>query len=126
MSSSVIVIHITDITSQSADALNNTVLALRRELLDIQGVQLVEQKRETTAEGAKSGSAIILGTLVISFSSSVPVLREIRGFFHDWLRRNDGKRATIQISGKLIDISGLSEEAIERLAGQTSGNDGDD
>lgn len=115
MNADIIELRITDDRSQNAERLNETVLALRKELLGLQSVRSAEQAKDPSKEGAKSGVAIIVGTLLVSIRYSAPALQEVRGFLNDWLRRNDGKRVTLKIKNKSIDITGMSEKEVERL-----------
>ena len=81
------------------------------------------QETSQPPQGAKGGVAVTIATLLVSLRYSAPALREMRGFFNDWLRRNDGKKITYKVNGKSIDFLGLPEKAIEQLINSDADSD---
>jgi hypothetical protein len=119
----VIEIRIADDVSQNPERLNRAVLALRRELLGLECVSSADQAASPAPRGAKSGVIIDIATLLVGVRYSAPALKEISGFFGDWLRRNDGKRVIMKLKDKEFDITGMSEKEISRLIETDAGKD---
>jgi len=118
-------IRITDRQSQDPDRLDALVLAMRRELLDIHGVHAAQTPQAAPGERTKSGTVEIIGCLVIAISATRPILTELRLFFHDWLRRNDGTCVHFEHEGQNIDLMGLPTETIEKLLVKRQDDDRD-
>lgn len=108
-------IDVTDDRSTDDNRLNESVLALRRELLDIPDVRSVKPSPSALEERAKSGSAQIVGSLLLTMSISTPSLTVLLKFLREWLKRNEGKRVTLKRKGEVIEIAGLSEGSIKEL-----------
>lgn len=106
-------IDLTDDRSHDPGGLDAATIELRRELIDIPAVHQAEAADGEPVADAKSGYAEVVGSLVVTLSVSAHTLRQLRGFFHEWLRRNDGKHLRLESNGKTIDITGLSASEIE-------------
>jgi hypothetical protein len=109
-----VTLSIVDQRSSDADLLELSVQSLRKDLLEITGIYDIPSQK-VAPPNAKGAVEEIIGTLVIAVPASVPVLKEMRVLLHDWLHRNDGKRVRIEVAGKVIDVTGLSDEILEGL-----------
>jgi hypothetical protein len=115
MTSEILTIDVTDDRSTDKNRLDESALALRRELLDIPDVRSVEPSTGVPKEGAKSGSAQIAGSLLVTMSISGTSLTVLVRFLRDWLKRNDGKKVTVTRNGESVEITGLSEDSIKEV-----------
>jgi hypothetical protein len=111
-----VILVIEDERSSDSELLEASVLALREEILSIVGIQDGPIRSTAPPPHSKGGVAGLLGTLIITVPASMPILRELRTILRDWLHRNDGKHIRLEIGGVVIDASGLSDDALERLA----------
>lgn len=107
----------------NADEMELAVLALRRELADLACVHGIETTPTNAPHSAKSSGGAELGILLASVSGGAGAVRYLMLFLRDWLRRNTNKHVKIEIGNKTLDLSGLSEPAIERLVQEWYGGD---
>jgi hypothetical protein len=114
MTYDIVSINVMDARSDDKSRLDESVLALRRELLDIPDVASVQPSRGILEERAKSGSAQIVGSLLVTISSTTSLTVLLR-FLREWLKRNEGKKVTLNRKGEVIEIAGLSEGSIKEL-----------
>src|SRR6266404_6915760 len=114
MTYDIVSINVMDARSDDKSRLDESVLALRRELLDIPDVASVQPSRGIPEERAKSGSAQIVGSLLVTMSSTTSLTVLLR-FLREWLKRNEGKKVTLNRKGEVIEIAGLSEGSIKEL-----------
>jgi Effector Associated Constant Component 1 len=115
MEAETVTISVSDDRSSDESRLDESVLALRRELSDVPGVRSVTPRATLPGERARSASAHIVGSLLVSMSISAPSVTFLIRFLHEWLRRNDGKRITVTRDGHTIDLAGLSDETIKEI-----------
>lgn len=106
---------IADDSSYDPELLEASVLSLREEILTIAGIQDLMPQSVVTPARSKGGADGLVGTLVIAVPASIPVLRELRMLLRDWLHRNDGKKVRLEIGGTILDATGLSDDALEKL-----------
>lgn len=97
------------------DELERALLDLRHDLMDLSCVEAVERAQSVAPSSAKSPSGTELGILIATISGTGTVIRYVTLCLRDWLRRNSDKRIRVNIDDKLIDVSGLSEQAIVRI-----------
>ena len=116
---------IEDERSLDPELLEASVLSLREELLTIAGIHDSTARNIATHPHSKGGAEGLVGTLIIAVPASMPILRELRTMLHDWLHRNDGKRIRLEIDGTVIDASGLSDDALEKLVARRMPSDAD-
>jgi len=109
-----VTIDVADTKSADKSRLDESVLALRRELLDIPGVGSVQPSPGVPEERAKSGTAQIVGSLLVTMSSTTS-LTVLLKFLREWLKRNEGKKVTLNRNGEVFEIAGLSEGSIKEL-----------
>jgi hypothetical protein len=102
-----------------------SVLSLREELLAIPGIRDLMPHDAVRPPRSKGGSAELVGTILMAIPASMPVLRELRITLHDWLHRNDGKQVRLEINGAVVDATGLSDDALEKLVIRGIVSDGD-
>jgi hypothetical protein len=115
MESEALTIQVTDERSVDAGRLDESLLALRQELLEMRDVRSVNPSPAAPQQHAKSGSGQLVGSLLVTLSLSAPSLTILLKFLHEWLKRNEGKRVRLKHQGELIEIEGLSERSIKEL-----------
>jgi hypothetical protein len=81
---------------------------LRDELLELD-VERVDYRRGPAPDGAKSGAAVSLGTLVIALSDSA-VLAAAVGVLRAWVRRGSGRKVTVRLGEDKLEIKGTLDE----------------
>jgi hypothetical protein len=81
---------------------------LRAELLDLD-VERVDYAEGTVPDGAKSGTAVSLGTLVVTLSDSA-VLAAAVGVLRAWVRRGSGRKVTVTLGRDKLEIKGTLDE----------------
>jgi hypothetical protein len=115
MASDEVTIEVTDDQSSDKARLDDSVLQLREQLLDIPHVGSVRSSLSVPEESAKSSSAYIVGSLVVTMSVSASSFTVLFKFLREWLKRNEGKKVTLTRKGEVIEIAGLSESSIKEL-----------
>jgi hypothetical protein len=115
MASDEVTIEVTDDQSADKARLDNSVLQLREQLLDIPYIGSVRSPLGVPDESAKSSSAHIVGSLLVTISVSASSFTVLFKFLREWLKRNEGKRVTLKRKGEVIEIAGLSENSIKEL-----------
>jgi Effector Associated Constant Component 1 len=81
---------------------------LRAELLEV-GVERVDYGTGLVPSGAKSGTAVSLGTIVVTLSDSA-VLAALVGVLRTWARRGSDRKVTIQLGKDKLEIKGTLDE----------------
>lgn len=110
-----VTVLISDEYSSDSDLLQTSVLSLREELLEIDGIYDLTPRGINAPAHSKSGAAALVGALTLAVPASMPVLREFRMMLRDWLHRNDGKHARLEVDGRIVDVTGLSDDTLEKL-----------
>jgi hypothetical protein len=77
---------------------------LRDELLALD-VDKVDYAAAMVPSGAKSGTAISLGTMIVTLSDSA-VLAAVVGVLRAWVRRGSDRKVTIQLGKDKLEIKG--------------------
>lgn len=98
----------------TGDRLDESVLQLRQELLDFPHVRSVKPSLSASEERTKSGSAQIVGSLLLTMSISTSSLTVLLKFLRDWLKRNEGKKVTLKRKGESIENSRAFREVHQR------------
>ena len=116
---------VVDERSADPELLEVSVLSLREELLAIPGIRDLMPHSTAAPPGSKGAPAELVGAMLMAIPASMPVLRELRITLHDWLHRNDGKQVRLEINGVVVDATGLSDDALEKLVARGITSDGD-
>jgi hypothetical protein len=89
---------------------------LRRELLALD-VADVRRGAEAAAapDGARGLDIETIGTLLVSLVTAPEMLRAVVGTIRDWLGRSRARSVCLEIDGDVLQMTGLSSEAQERL-----------
>jgi len=77
---------------------------LRRELLEL-NVERVDYAPSVAPDGAKSGTAVSLGTMIVTLSDSA-VLAALVGVLRAWVRRRSDRKVRIQLGENKLEIGG--------------------
>jgi hypothetical protein len=107
------------LTEEGADAerLEQLTGALRLELLDL-GVEDARPAREGRApEGTKAGSAMDLGTLLVTLLGS-PLLVEAVRLVEGWVKREHSRSATLTYGERTLTVNGISRGDQRRMIDQ--------
>jgi len=81
---------------------------LRDELLDLD-IDRLDDVTGDVPSGAKSGTAISLGTMIVTLSDSA-VLAAVVGVLRGWVRRGADRKVTIQLGKDRLEIRGTLDE----------------
>jgi hypothetical protein len=81
---------------------------LRDELLELD-LDRVDYAAGQAPDGAKSGTAMSVGTLILTLSDSA-VLAAAVGVLRAWVRRGSGRAVTVQVGKDKLEITGKLDE----------------
>jgi hypothetical protein len=81
---------------------------LRNELLELD-VERVDYVTGPAPSGAKSGTAVSLGTMIVTLSDSA-VLAALVGVLRTWVRRGSDRKVTIRLGKDKLEIKGMLGE----------------
>jgi len=100
-----------------AERLEQLTASLRLELLDL-GVEDARPAREGRApEGTKAGSAMDLGTLLVTLLGS-PLLVEAVRLVEGWVKREHSRSATLSCGERTLTVNGISRGEQRRMIDQ--------
>lgn len=113
-----VVVQFADERFSDTDLLEESTLKLRRELLDVAGVISVDGQSIESVPLSKSAFDAEIGTLILTVAASRGAMRAIIACFSDWTKRNADKRVSLKEGSRHLEITGLSESAMERIIAQ--------
>lgn len=96
-----------------AEALDAATLQLRRELLQLDVVEVRRPPGETVPDGARGAEATLLGALIVSASAGA--LPAVVGAVAAWMRRGRGRTVSLRIGGDSIEVTGASADTEREL-----------
>jgi hypothetical protein len=82
------------------------------ELLEL-NVEKVDYATAVAPPGAKSGSAVSLGTIIVTLSDSV-VLAALVGLLRGWVQQHSGRKLRVRIGENELEIKGALGEREDR------------
>jgi hypothetical protein len=104
------------IEEESADVERHAELAesLRRELLELDAAEVLPVVGDEPPTGAKSGSAIALGALLVAVAQP-ELVSAVVAAVEAWVAGRTGRSVRIEIDGDSIEVTGLSARDRRRL-----------
>jgi len=91
-----------------------TMLSVRRDLLELASIADVEFASNTPDKYAKAAISNEVGVLLVTMSASVGAVRSLAEYFRNWLKRNADKHVRLENDGRVLDLTGLSDSSMER------------
>ncbi len=101
--------------TDNAEELSEHLLLLRHELLQLDGVDVVQGITNDAPSGAKAGLPLSPGELFLTLAGAGGVLTSLIGLLRAWLTRDERRRVTIEVGGDRLEISGLGFAEQRRL-----------
>jgi membrane-associated two-gene conflict system component 1 (EACC1) len=98
-----------------SEEIDELARGLRREIAELDFVEVRQMEVADAPAGAKSGSAVAVGMMVVTLVQGAGGIAAITGIVQSWLARSSGRIVELEIDGDKIRITGASSDAEERL-----------
>jgi Effector Associated Constant Component 1 len=98
-----------------AEEIDALTRSLRHELGGLDFAEVGQVDAAEVPEGAKSGTATTVGSLVVTLVQGAGGVAAVTGIVQAWLGRSRGRTVELEIDGNKIKVTGASSEVEERL-----------
>ena len=104
----------------SAERVDELTEALRRELLDLDVIDVTRPSLGPAPDGSRALDMLAIGALVVQFQASRDALSGVLNATRDWLRRAGEPKRTlrIQLGENVIELSGHRKEVEDQLVAE--------